>query len=353
MGANWANWVVGADLSKRSISSFAINRETGECFAREFAGDGKEDCLLECLKGLDGGTEVVCEAGCASYGFARRVREAGVACTVVQPLGSLRYGPRKKTDRSDAETLARTFLAGLYQQVNVPTLKQEATRRIARQRAKAVQDRGDAQRQIWSFMADTDNLTLLPGQGSWDPGRVRALPGLFEGEPADEAVLRGCVDNWLAAQKRIEGYDAVVKRAVRENPRMDQLTAFTGIGPVRAYCIVAEADCLPGHLSPSQYVCTLGLVPTARNSGVRRGQTRKRARYLSTEHYRETARYLLRMPRGCVPCLPTDYLEDMVEHMKCAPDPACPSNVNKLARKLAEAVWGLLREMEGAFPLVC
>ena len=65
----------------------------------------------------------------------------GIACDVVAPgLIPVRVGDRVKTDRRDAEKLARLFRAGELTSIRVPTASEEALRDLIRCREDARED---------------------------------------------------------------------------------------------------------------------------------------------------------------------------------------------------------------------
>jgi transposase len=83
---------------------------------------------------------VVYEAGQTGYGRARACAEAGISCAVAAPSRVRAAADRVKTDRRDAERLARLLRLGEITPVRIPTLEQEA----ARDRVRAREDaRGD------------------------------------------------------------------------------------------------------------------------------------------------------------------------------------------------------------------
>jgi len=71
-----------------------------------------------------------------------RSRSWDNACHVIAPsLIPVRPGDRVKTDRRDAEKLARLFRAGELTEIRVPTREEEAARDLVRVREDALQDR--------------------------------------------------------------------------------------------------------------------------------------------------------------------------------------------------------------------
>ena len=84
------------------------------------------------------------EAGPTGFGLARALTAAGVRCEVVAPSKIERpAGDKVKTDRRDAERLARLLRIGELPGVRVPTEAEEAARDLVRAREDS---RGDLMR---------------------------------------------------------------------------------------------------------------------------------------------------------------------------------------------------------------
>jgi transposase len=82
---------------------------------------GPTPSLVSWLAGLSAPVRAVYEAGPTGFGLAPRASAAGVQVVVVAPSKTPRAkGDRVKTDRKDAELLARLLLAGQLKPVVVP-----------------------------------------------------------------------------------------------------------------------------------------------------------------------------------------------------------------------------------------
>src|SRR5450755_2781183 len=122
---------VGLDVHARSMHAAAIDSMTGELTRKRFgAGIGESVAWLESLAGP---VRACYEAGPTGFGLYRAAREVGVAMEVIAPSKTPRAaGDRVKTDRRDAELLARLLLAGSLKQVVVPAPEVEAARELTR-----------------------------------------------------------------------------------------------------------------------------------------------------------------------------------------------------------------------------
>jgi transposase len=102
---------VGVDVHARSTQGAAIDALTGELTRVRF-GPGAEP-VVAWLRELPGPARAAYEAGPTGFGLARAAEAAGISVQVVAPGKTPRAAAdRVKTDRKDAELLARLLLAG-------------------------------------------------------------------------------------------------------------------------------------------------------------------------------------------------------------------------------------------------
>ena len=89
----------------------------------------------------------------ATWGVYRHILSLGYACTVVAlSLIPRRSGDRVKTNRRDAQSLARPLRAGELTAVWVPDETHEAVRDLWRTRAIAVEDYRRKRQHVTSFL---------------------------------------------------------------------------------------------------------------------------------------------------------------------------------------------------------
>ncbi len=134
------SWV-GLDVHARSVVAGVIDRVSGEVRSlRVPPGDAETVAWLETLPAP---VRVVYEAGPTGYGLARACAGAGISCVVAAPSRIRAAADRVKTDRRDAERLARLLRLGEITPVRVPEPEEEAARDLVRAREDA---RGDLMR---------------------------------------------------------------------------------------------------------------------------------------------------------------------------------------------------------------
>lgn len=127
---------VGLDVHARKTVAGVLDAATGEL--RSLQAPTLPAEAVEWLRGLRGPVRVAYEAGPTGYGLARACQAAGIACTVAAPSKIPRAsGDKVKTDRRDAERLARLLRLGELVAVRVPEPHEEAARDLIRAREDA------------------------------------------------------------------------------------------------------------------------------------------------------------------------------------------------------------------------
>src|SRR5436189_4086438 len=93
------------------------------------------------------------QAGPTGYGLYRQLSALGVPCAVIAPtLVPVKAGDRVKTDRRDAEKLARSYRSGDLTPVWVPDPGHEALRDLVRAREAAKKDQLRARHRLGKFL---------------------------------------------------------------------------------------------------------------------------------------------------------------------------------------------------------
>jgi transposase len=130
---------VGLDVHAPKVVAAVLDVETGELAF--FGMEMDVDRVAGFCAALPSPVAAAYEAGPTGYGLARALTGRGVASTVAAPSKIPRgSGERVKTDRRDAELLARLLWAGKLSAVRVPGDEEEALRDLVRARESVRQD---------------------------------------------------------------------------------------------------------------------------------------------------------------------------------------------------------------------
>jgi transposase len=133
---------VGVDVHARSVVAGVIDQVSGEVRSLRLPAAGC-DATVAWLTTLPAPVRVAYEAGPTGYGLARACAAEGIVCVVAAPSRIRAVADRVKTDRRDAERLARLLRLGEITPVRVPGPEEEAARDLVRDREDA---RGDLMR---------------------------------------------------------------------------------------------------------------------------------------------------------------------------------------------------------------
>jgi len=215
------------------------------------------------------------EAGPTGYVLYWQLTALGVACEVVAPtLIPVKAGDRVKTDRRDAERLARSYRAGDLTPVWVPDAAHEALRDLVRAREAATQDQLRARHRLSKF---------LLRHGRRPPTGVRAWTrpyldwvhrSVTFAEPAQEATLWDYVHEIEHAAARLTRLEQAIARAIAAAPAavltvIAALQALRGVAELTAATIVAEVGQLSRFARPAQLMGYAGLGVCEASSGAR------------------------------------------------------------------------------------
>jgi transposase len=234
----------------------------------------REESVKRLVKKLntDGPWEACYEAGPTGYALYWQLAKLGIRCKVIAPtLVPMKAGDRVKTDRRDAERLARSFRAGELTAVWVPDTAHEALRDLVR-----------ARHRLGKF---------LLRQGRRPPEKMRAWTQTYIDwikhkvrfdEPAQQWTLEDYLNEVEHCSQRIERLEGLIEEAVQTAPEsmkavIAALQALRGIAKVSAVTIVAEVGQLSRFATARQLMGYSGAVASEYSSGerTRRGHITK------------------------------------------------------------------------------
>jgi transposase len=259
---------VGLDVHARSTHAAAIDSLTGELERVRF-GPGA-DPVVAWLAELPGPVRAAYEAGPTGFGLQRQAEAAGIEVQVVAPGKTPRAAAdRVKTDRKDAELLARLLLAGQLTAVHVPGGWLESVRHLARRREQVRADVMRARHRVSKLLLVHGRV--YPEPTTWNQKHRRWLGGQgFEHEPTELVFvdLLAALDGHLARRAALEERLSRLAQDPRLWPVVARLRCFRGVDTLTALTLHLE---LGGNWqrfsTPRKLSAWLGLTPSLSQSG--------------------------------------------------------------------------------------
>ena len=243
-----------------------------------------EDAVRRLVKKLGPANRLkVCyEAGPHGYGLYWLLTKLGVHCDVVAPtLIPVRSGDRVKTNRRDAEKLARCYRSGDLTAVWVPDAAHEALRDVVRAREAAKKDELRAKHRLAKFLLRR-GMRAAAGVRNWTAKHLQWVKTLRFELPAQEATFLDYLHEVEHARERVARLEVAIDQAVERVPPemravIEGLQALRGIKKISAATIVAEVGPLSRFPRPKQLMGYSGMVPREDSTGmnIKRGAITK------------------------------------------------------------------------------
>jgi len=270
---------VGLDVHKDSIVIALADHGRGGDVRRYGSIDGSVCALDSVIRKLQSRgrrhLEFVYEAGPCGYEIYRHLTAKGLSCIVVAPSRIPRArADRIKTDRRDAEQLARLLRAGDLTPIYVPSEEDEAIRDLTRAREDAKAAETKARQRLNAFLLR--HGFRYSGKKHWSRMHLRWMSDIAMGHPAQQLVLEEYIDAVRCCSERVERLTEQIGVFVpqwRMAPVVEAVQALRGVSLITAATSVSELGDLSRFDNPQELMGFLGLVPSEHTSGnqVRRG----------------------------------------------------------------------------------
>jgi transposase len=202
------------------------------------------------------------EAGPTGYVVYWQLAEMGVQCEVVAPtLVPVKAGDRVKTDRRDAEKLARCYRSGDLTAVWVPDEGSEALRDLVRAREAAKQDQMRARHRLSKFLLRSGQRPPS-GVRPWTRPWLIWVAQLRFTQVAQESTRQDYLHEVEHMRERVSRLEQAIMEAVKlASPALQQvindLQALRGIADISAVTIAAELRHSTWTVNHPQRTCPL------------------------------------------------------------------------------------------------
>lgn len=157
---------IGIDVDTKNFSIAIFDPITGKLVEKRLRPNVK--ALVDFIRKWPTKVKLCYEAGFLGFSLARSLRNFGFHCDVIAPsLVPQLSGDRVKTDRLDAEKLARFYANGLLTSVHIPEPQDEAVRGIVRSRQFTIKQRTQIKNRItglcrsqgWDFKEEKNQIS--------------------------------------------------------------------------------------------------------------------------------------------------------------------------------------------------
>jgi len=215
------------------------------------------------------------EAGPTGYVLYWQLAEMGVKCEVIAPtLIPEKSGDRVKTDRLDAQKLARCYRAGDLTAVWIPDAAHEALRDLVRARLAAKRDQLRARHRLSKFLLRHGRRPASK-MSAWTAAYLNWVKkSVHFDQPAQEATLADYLHEVEHAQDRIARLEKAIDSSIETMPEkmravVDALQSLRGIAKISAVTVVAELGEVSRFNRPRQLMGYSGAVSSEHSSGER------------------------------------------------------------------------------------
>lgn len=267
---------VGLDVHADTIV-VAVAEESGEPAVLDTVRTTQE--LLKLLRrlGTSSTLQICYEAGPTGFVLQRELAAAGFECLVVAPSKvPAMPGDKVKTDRRDAQKLARFLRTGDLKSVWVPDTRTEALRDLSRCRS-AVRDALHAARQMLGKFLLRHGFKFTEKAKKWGERHLTWIESRQFDQHAQQLVLQNYLNEVRREQCRLEELeDSLMKEAdswVRK-PIVTALTSLRGVSTLTAIILCVELGDFARFDSARTLMGFVGLVPTEDSSGKRKSRGR-------------------------------------------------------------------------------
>jgi transposase len=235
---------LGLDVHAETIA-VAVAEPTGEVRSLGTIANRAESIrkLVKKLGSVDQ-LKACYEAGPTGYVLYWQLAELGVACEVIAPtLVPMKAGDRVKTDRRDAERLARSYRSGDLTAVWVPDEASEALRDLVRAREAAKQDQLRARHRLSKFLLRSGQRPAL-GVKAWTQLYMAWVRQLRFTQVAQESTRLDYLHEVEHMAERVKRLEQAIAEAVKlSSPELQavvkNLQALRGVAQISVVTIAA------------------------------------------------------------------------------------------------------------------
>jgi len=272
--------VVGMDVHKATIVNAVLPINSNNITERNTI-ENTPQAIMKMVNRLTAHAEVefVYEAGPCGYEVQRQITKMGHKCVVIAPsMTPRRPGDRVKTDRRDAEKLARFYRAGELTVIRIPTRQEESDRDLVRVREDALTDRLRGHHRLSKFLLRQGRIYRESkcwgvAHRDWLKQQKFEWPSLQHSFEANMRAVEESEDRLSTLEQQVQDLAQTESYKVP----VQYLRCFKGIGTLSALTLIVETQDFKRFPKASSFMGYTGLIVSEKSSGqrVRRGSITK------------------------------------------------------------------------------
>ena len=265
---NYNTVYVGMDIHKESFSlcAFTIEEDKGKYYQKTESDFRQVLKYLDFLRSSYGDdAKFVCgyEAGCLGYTLYHQLTSHHVDCKILAPTTMLEQRSRKriKTDKRDAEIIARCLAQHNYSPVHIPTEKDEQTKEYLRMRDDHKLALKKVKQQILAFCLR--HGYRYEGKSHWTAAHIKWLKSLNP-EALYKEILAEYLLTYTTLSDKIERMDKRIEELASQSEYKEavgKLCCFIGVKTHTALSVIVEVGDFKRFASAQNFASYLGIVP--------------------------------------------------------------------------------------------
>jgi transposase len=255
---------VGLDIHSKQISVCVLN-ETGQVVHRTRVRAINE--MMRILEGLPDRFEVCYEASCGYGHYHDLLRPLSSRVLVAHP-GQLRliFRSKDKSDRKDAERLAKLLYLGEVPTVHVPSLDVRTWRELINCRSQVIEKRTRAKNTVRALLRGAGEMPPRH-PGLWTKTGMAWLRQLALPTPSQQLRRDLLVEEIETLTRQLRRIEQDLNHRAQRTPAVLQLRSIPGVGLRTAEAVAAFVDDPHRFRNAKAVGCYFGLVPRQDQSG--------------------------------------------------------------------------------------
>jgi len=274
-------YYIGLDVHKETVAIAYISSNSrseatyhGTCGGSNPAVERALRKLAKQLKVKFQDLNICYEAGPTGFVLGRRLIQLGLDCVLCAPSKTERKpGDKIKTDKRDAQKLARSFKNGDLTTVRIPPQLDEAVRDVCRARTDAVDDLCRSKQRLGAFLLR--HGFRYSESTRWSAAHMRYLRELTMPTDAQKVVLEAYIQAIDMSERRAVELKEKLIELLQDwewKPVVAALMGCKGFQEIAATTIISELGDLRRFENPRKLMAFVGLVPSEHSSGGTRRQ---------------------------------------------------------------------------------